>query len=137
MQDPLGPPIDVRHLLAPERRAFVELLGDLDPAEWRAPTPCEAWNVHQLTLHLAHDDLRRLSGQRDGHPGVQLPHDTLDELAVALDQANQDWVDAVAPTVSPQLTCGLLRWLVAPSEALLAGLDQMHCEPTVAWAGYR
>jgi uncharacterized protein (TIGR03083 family) len=132
----LGPPLDVRPLLAPERSALLELLGDLPDDDWSRPTPCPRWSVHELVLHLVHDDLRRLSFQRDGHAGAVIrPASSLDELAAALDEANEAWVTASAPTVSPELACGLVAWLAEPSERHLAGLPPDEAESTVAWAG--
>jgi uncharacterized protein (TIGR03083 family) len=134
-QSRLGPPIDVRPLLGPERKALVDLLASLDKGEWNTATPCPGWSVHHLALHLVHDDLRRLSAQRDGHAGMWLVDIPLDELAVALDEANSQWVRLAAPTISPQLTLELLVWLATPSEALLAGLDPKAKGMTVSWAG--
>ncbi|HEV2087944.1 MAG TPA: maleylpyruvate isomerase family mycothiol-dependent enzyme [Cryptosporangiaceae bacterium] len=131
----LGPRIDVRALFAPERQALVGLLDSLDAREWTASTPCPAWSVHELAVHVLHDDVRRLSAQRDGHAGSSLSASTLDELADALDEVNRQWVRTVAPALSPRLTVEALAWLAAASEALLTGLTPDQEGPTVAWAG--
>ncbi|MBA2316980.1 MAG: maleylpyruvate isomerase family mycothiol-dependent enzyme [Euzebyales bacterium] len=131
----LGSAIDVGHLFAPERQALLELLGGLNKHEWGQDTPCPGWSVHDLAVHLVHDDLRRLSGQRDRHPGAWLAATSLDELAEALDEANRHWVTAVAPTLSPRLTCDMLAWLAGPSETHLVGLDPAAEGATVSWAG--
>jgi uncharacterized protein (TIGR03083 family) len=133
--DSLGPPVDVEPVLRDERAALVSLLTELDDEEWRAPTPCPAWSVHQLTVHLVHDDLRRLSGDRDGHAGAWVDASSLDELVIGLNRLNEQWVDAMAPTLSPRLTRELLQWLAGPTEEHLLGLDPEAMESSVAWAG--
>ncbi len=132
---PPRPLVDARPLLAPERAALLDVLADLRDDEWAQRTACPAWSVHELAVHLVHDDLRRLSGQRDGHVGVGLPDASLDELALALDTANMQWVATVAPSLSPQLTRELLGWLAGPSEAHLVSLDPHHDGWSVTWAG--
>jgi uncharacterized protein (TIGR03083 family) len=132
---PLGPEVEVAPVLAEEREALVRLLSELDDDEWYAPTPCPAWSVHELSVHLLHDDLRRLSGDRDGHTGVWVDVRGLDELVVALDRINEQWVATMAPTLSPRLTRDLLQWLAAPTEEHLLGLDPHALGSSVAWAG--
>ena len=131
----LGPMIDVRALLGPERSALVDLLVSLSPDQWAAPTACPAWSVHEVAVHLVHDDLRRLSAQRDGHPGPRIQASDLDGLVAGLDDINARWVGQVAPSVSPRLVLELLRWLAAPTEAYLAGLTPEATGDRVAWAG--
>lgn len=131
----VGPVIDVRALVGPERAALLELLASLDAEHWRLETPCPGWTVHELALHLLHDDLRRLSAQRDGHVGVRLPASTLDELAGGLDHVNVRWVAEVAPSISPRLTCELLELLAVPTEQHLTSLVLESPGDTVAWAG--
>lgn len=131
----LGPVVEVVDLLAPERRALLDLLDGLADDAWRAPTPCPAWSVHQLAVHLVHDDLRRLSGDRDGHAGAWIDATTLDELVVGLDKLNEQWVATMAPTLSPRLTRELLTWLAPATEEHLRSLDPAALDTTVAWAG--
>jgi hypothetical protein len=119
----LGSVVDVGSVLAPEREALVQLLSELDDDEWGAPTPCPAWSVHELAVHLIHDDLRRLAGDRDGHAAVWVEVSGLDELVVALDRVNERWVETMAPTLSPRLIRELLGWSAAPTEEHLLGLD--------------
>jgi uncharacterized protein (TIGR03083 family) len=130
-----GPAVDVASVLGREREALVQLLGELDDDEWGGPTPCPAWSVHELSVHLVHDDLRRLSAERDGHAGAWVDASSLDELVAALDCINEQWVETMAPTLSPRLTRGMLQWLAAPTEEHLLGLDPDARETSVAWAG--
>jgi uncharacterized protein (TIGR03083 family) len=39
-------------LLRPEVRATEAMLHDLTPGEWRLPTDCERWDVHDIVAHL-------------------------------------------------------------------------------------
>ena len=133
--DLFGPPVDVAPVLSEEREALVRLLAELDDEQWRAPTPCPAWSVHQLAIHIVHDDLRRLSADRDGHAGAWIDASTLDELVVGLDRLNERWVETMAPTLSPRLTYELLQWLASPTEEHLLGLDPEALENSVMWAG--
>ena len=41
-----------------ERADFLRLLEDLTPAQWKAPTLCGTWRVHQVVAHvLSYEDL--------------------------------------------------------------------------------
>lgn len=131
----LGPPVDVEPVLRKEREALLRLLADLDDDDWCAPTPCPSWSAHQLMVHLVHDDLRRISGDRDGHTGAWVDASSFDELVVGLDRLNEQWVEAMTPTLSPRLTRELLQWLAGATEEHLLGLDPDALETSVAWAG--
>ncbi len=61
------PPIETLPLYPGERAALLELLGDLSPADWEAPTVCPGWSVKDVALHLLGDDIGRLSWGRDGY----------------------------------------------------------------------
>lgn len=135
VDDHLGDPIDVSEVLPAERAALLDLLAGLDPSSWGAPTPCPAWSVHELAVHLVHDDLRRLSGDRDGHEGPWIDAASLDELVAGLDAVNERWVATMAPTLSPRLTVELLEWLDAPTRAHLLGLPPDAATGAVLWAG--
>jgi uncharacterized protein (TIGR03083 family) len=131
----LGPPVQVAPVLGEERRALLRLIAELDDAQWRSPTPCPRWSVHELTLHLVHNDLRRLSGDRDGHTGTRIDASSLDDLVVALDRLNERWVETMVATLSPRLTRELVGWLAGPTEEHLLGLDPAGLDSNVAWAG--
>lgn len=132
----LGPAIDVRPLLGPERSALVELLAHLSQDDWQRETACGGWSVHDLILHLIHDDLRRLSVQRDRHPGEDLGAvPSLDVLVTRLDEANERWVRAVRRAISPQIAMELIAWLAGPSEQHLSSLEPGALGAEVSWAG--
>lgn len=135
MHSELGSPIDVRGLLEPERDALLELLSGLTADDWAAPTACPRWSVHDVAVHLLHDDVRRLSAQRDGHEGPIIPATSLDELVGGLDDLNNRWVAEVAPTLSPRLTCEILSFISGPANEHLRSLPFHANEAGVAWAG--
>lgn len=131
----LGTPVDVRDVLAAERQALLDLLSGLDPVAWTVATVCPAWSVHELAVHIVHDDVRRLSADRDGHVGPWLDASTFDELVTELDRINQEWVTVVAPTMSPRMTRGALGWLATQTEQHLLDLEPRAVQASVAWAG--
>lgn len=49
--------MDVREMLACERRDLVELLHTLTPEEWEAPSLCEGWRVRDVVAHLLYDTI--------------------------------------------------------------------------------
>src|SRR5437660_5358462 len=94
-----------------ERRELLELLSELKPAEWEAPTECPAWSVKGIALHLLGDDLSILSRQRDGVPSrvaLEAGARGWDQLFAILDRFNEQLVDALAD-LSPPLLLELLR----------------------------
>jgi uncharacterized protein (TIGR03083 family) len=116
----LGPPLDVRPLFPRDRRALLALLTALDPADWRRPTVCPGWDVHDVVAHLLHDHLRRLSGGRDGHPGP--PFGPAETLPGFITRTNEDFV-RVSRQLSPRLLTELLATLGPQLDDFWAGLD--------------
>ncbi|WP_234787088.1 maleylpyruvate isomerase family mycothiol-dependent enzyme [Mycolicibacterium fortuitum] len=41
----------VRSLARQERQEFADLLDDLSPQQWQAPTLCSGWNVRDVVAH--------------------------------------------------------------------------------------
>jgi uncharacterized protein (TIGR03083 family) len=105
------PSLDLTGMLEPERRAFLDLLADIENEEWDAPTECPAWTVKGLALHVLGDDLSLLSRQRDAatdsltlfartRPGL--------DFRQLLDGFNEQWVEATT-FLSTSLMLELLR----------------------------
>ncbi|MDX3229994.1 maleylpyruvate isomerase family mycothiol-dependent enzyme [Streptomyces sp. ME19-01-6] len=116
----LGPPLDVRPLFPRDRRALLDLLTTLDVADWRRPTACPGWEVHDVVAHLLHDHFRRLSGGRDGHPGPPFgPGETLPQF---ITRSNEDFV-RTSRQLSPRLLTDLLATLGPQLDDFWAGLD--------------
>jgi uncharacterized protein (TIGR03083 family) len=126
-----GPPLDVRPLFPRERAELLTLLSALDPADWRQPTVCPGWRVHDIAAHLVHDYLRKLSGLRDGFggPGPLAGEDLPDWLH----RVNQEFVDAAARW-SPRALVDLLAHLGPQLDELWAGLDLASIGEPVSWA---
>ncbi|MEU0805834.1 maleylpyruvate isomerase family mycothiol-dependent enzyme [Streptomyces sp. NPDC005970] len=115
-----GAPLDVRPLFPVDRSALLDLLTALDQADWRRPTVCPGWDVHDLVAHLLHDHLRRLSGGRDGHPGSPFgPGETLPRF---ITRTNEDFV-RVSRQLSPRMLTDLPATLGPRLDDFWAGLD--------------
>jgi uncharacterized protein (TIGR03083 family) len=102
--------LNLRGPLREERHDLLDLLGSISDAEWRAPTPCTRWRVKDLALHLLDDDLGWLSRGRDGELDGLIPMDVdYREFVEALNQKNQQWIDA-SRGLSRRLVVELLAW---------------------------
>jgi uncharacterized protein (TIGR03083 family) len=104
----LGTPLDVRPLFPVERGALVDLLAALEPDEWSRATVCPGWAVRDVAGHILHDYVRRLSADRDRHPGPEFGSD--ETLAAFLARSNEDFV-RTARQISPRLIIDLLDHL--------------------------
>jgi uncharacterized protein (TIGR03083 family) len=126
-----GPPLDVRPLFPLERAAFVAVLEDLAAEDWQRPTVCPGWRVHDVTAHVVHDQLRKLSGSRDGQtaPGPGRSED----LPRFLHRVNQEFVD-VASRWSPRVLTDLLRHLGPQLDQFWASLEMDRPGEVVSWA---
>jgi uncharacterized protein (TIGR03083 family) len=135
--DPL-PPIDTLPLYPGERAALLELLADLSPADWDAPTVCPGWSAKDVALHLLGDDIGRLSWGRDGYVNPSfaagLDIGTLSGLVAAIDRQNAVWV-AGARRMSPGLLIELLALTGELTEAYFSSLDMTALGMPVDWAG--
>ena len=126
-----GPPLDVRPLFPLERAAFVAALEDLTAEDWQRPTVCPGWRVHDVAAHVVHDQIRKLSGSRDGQaapgpgPGEDLPR--------FLHRVNQEFVD-VASRWSPRVLIDLLGDLGPRLDQFWASLDMGRLGEAVSWA---
>src|SRR5436305_2914196 len=126
--------LELLYLYPVERAALLDLLGQLKPDEWAAPTECPAWSVKGIALHLLADDLSLLSRQRDDEPpGVSIePGASFDELFVALDRFNERWVDA-ASFLSPPVLMELLRLSGEWARAFYWAVDGERHGVSVGW----
>jgi uncharacterized protein (TIGR03083 family) len=131
-------PIETLHLFPGLRAALLELLRDLSPAEWQAPTACAGWTVKDVAAHLLGDDLGRLSWGRDGFASpafaAGLDVSTLSGLVAAIDRQNAVWVEAMR-RLSPRLLVALLEISGEQIEIDLGSLDRGAIGMPVDWVG--
>ena len=121
--------------MALEREALVTLLGDLTTEQWLLATPCEAWNVHELALHILGVDFALLSRRRDRHFGTEPPSDIRSDTFPAwLDDLQREWVTA-ARRISPALVMELLAWSAERLAEVFEGEDPHAVTAHVSWAG--
>lgn len=124
-------PIDTRGLFAPLHEELMTLLRALTAAEWETPTVARAWRVRDVAAHLLDTQLRRLSGQRDGHRLA--PPDR--PLVEWLNDLNATWV-AAAKRFSPRVIADLLDVTGRAFAPFIESLPLHARAPiSVAWAG--
>lgn len=130
--DWLGPPLDVRPFFPVERAALVELLSGLDSTDWSRATGCPGWSVRDVAAHVLHDQIRRLSAGRDGHPGgVFGAGETVAEF---VNRTNEEFV-RTARQFSPRLVAGLLAELGGQLDGFWAVRDLTGAAGAgVSWA---
>jgi uncharacterized protein (TIGR03083 family) len=128
----LGPPIDVRPVLADQQAAFIDLLRRLHADEWARPTVCPGWSVKDVAAHVLGDHVGRLAIHRDGHH-VEHPRDG-EAFSVFLDRINEEWVTA-ARRISPPM---LIEQLATTGDQIVEfwrTVDLDALGGPVRWAG--
>ena len=123
-------------LFLPLQRELVSLLRGLGEPDWSRPTLARGWTVKDVAAHLLDTDLRRLSGQRDGHsPAPAVNITGYGELIALINRLNAAWVEA-ARRLSPRLLTDLLEWAGPQVADLFASLSpEDPAAVPVAWAG--
>ena len=127
-------PILVVDLFPEVLDALLEVLASLEPAEWRLPTACAGWSVHDVALHLLGDDVGMLSSRRDGHRAGNVSIAGWEELVAFINEQNARWVQA-ARRISPRLLVDLLRLTGEQVSAYFRSLDPYAIGVSVDWAG--
>lgn len=123
--------VDTVPLLLPLHEELLLVLRSLSDADWRRPTACPGWTVHDVAAHLLDGQLRRLSMGRDHWFGPPPAGDLIDYL----DSLNAGWV-AAARRVSPQLLISFLEITGPQLAAFFASLDpEAPALFAVSWAG--
>ncbi|MBX9601177.1 MAG: maleylpyruvate isomerase N-terminal domain-containing protein [Bryobacteraceae bacterium] len=123
--------VDVIPLLLPLHRELLALLRSLRDPDWRRPTACPGWTVHDIAAHLLDGQLRRLSMGRDNWFGVQ----PAGELVDFLDRLNAEWVTA-ARRASPRVLISFLEVTGPELATHFAALDpDAPALFAVSWAG--
>ncbi|WP_242905771.1 maleylpyruvate isomerase family mycothiol-dependent enzyme [Actinomadura terrae] len=128
----LGPPIDVRPVLAEQQAAFIDLLRHLDADEWAKPTICPGWSVKDVAAHVLGDHIGRLAIHRDGYQ-VLHPCDG-EAFPTFLDRINDEWVTA-ARRISPPMLIELLSAIGKQIVEFWQTVDLDVLGGSVRWAG--
>ena len=130
------PPRYVADLFAPLHGELMALLRGLSASDWERPTVAGAWQVRDVAAHLLDGDLRKLSGQRDGHPITPgRPLNSYGDIVDFINELNASGV-AYGKRLSPRLLTDLLAmtgsWVAELMEA-----QEPHAPSwiSVAWAG--
>jgi uncharacterized protein (TIGR03083 family) len=126
-------PVIVVDLFPEILEELVRLLTTLSAEEWRLPTACPGWSVHDVALHLLGGEIGNLSRRRDGHKmGAAIAG--WEELVAFLNDWNQDWVE-VARRISPRLLIELLEFTGLQICDYFQSLDPYTMGGGVSWAG--
>jgi uncharacterized protein (TIGR03083 family) len=112
---------------------LVGLLAGLSVEEWRLPTACPGWSVHDVALHLLGVEIGNLSRRRDGHK-VGAAIAGWEELVAFLNDWNQDWI-AVTRRISPRLLIDLLQATGRQICDYFQSLNPYAMGGGVSWAG--
>ncbi|MCH7606072.1 MAG: maleylpyruvate isomerase family mycothiol-dependent enzyme, partial [Chloroflexi bacterium] len=127
-------PVIVVHLFPVLLKKLLELLTSLGPEEWQKPTPCPAWSVHDVALHLLGVDMGELSRGRDKFETSYIQAHGWDELVTSLNRQNERWVIATRG-ISPFLLTETLGFTGEQACLHFSSLDPSSTGPTVSWAG--
>ncbi|HEV2073661.1 MAG TPA: maleylpyruvate isomerase N-terminal domain-containing protein [Thermomicrobiales bacterium] len=136
------PPVDVMDLFPEVREGGVRILQSLSEQEWRLPTACAGWSVHDVALHIGGGLLANVSRRRDQHVGnfreFEPPNNaTLDEherLIHTLNGWNEMWVLA-GRRISPALLIEIIDSAGCQLEEYFRRLDFRVLGDPVGWAG--
>ena len=124
------------HLFMPLHASLIQLLKELEPADWDQPTLAKDWRVKDVVAHLLDTTIRGIAVLRDKHFGDNGPsqHDYL-SLVQYINQLNANFIET-AKRFSPALLIEFLE-LTGPVHAkLLSDLDPFaKAVFSVAWAG--
>ena len=132
--DALGEPIGAGPYLNRERSALLALISSFQDEDWTKQTVCPGWDVHAVVRHLIHNDLNRLSAQRDGHVLDLIRVDKpIEEIIIELDHRNHTQVEA-SQVWSHKLCLDLVSWLGPRTELHLRMLPPNGPAWVVSWA---
>ncbi|WP_214414191.1 maleylpyruvate isomerase family mycothiol-dependent enzyme [Sphaerisporangium fuscum] len=98
--------MDIKALIAAERRDLAEMLEDLPPAAWDAPTLCAGWRVREVAAHMslgfryplpkillelvkARGDVNRMADRRARQDAATMP--TAELVSAIRDNAHHPW----------------------------------------------
>jgi uncharacterized protein (TIGR03083 family) len=123
--------IEVKHLFMPDRRAFVALLDELAPGDWKRPTVCAGWDVRDIALHVLGVDLANIAIRRDGV--AYLRPAPREDFGRFIDRINGEWITA-ARRLTPTLIRDLLEFTARPLDNCMSAIDGSKIDANVSWA---
>jgi Mycothiol maleylpyruvate isomerase N-terminal domain len=104
-----GVPIAVLEPLRTANAALLELLDGLAAEDWHRPTVHKDRSVKDLTAHLLHGSIRRVSSMRDRYQAPTAPSfSTAADLTRFIQGDNRTFMNGM-DRVSPQIICELIR----------------------------
>ncbi len=122
--------VETLPLFARVRRALIELLDTLAAEEWKRPTVCPGWDVHDVAAHLLGVELANVSRRRDDH---RLDPGPGEALVPWLAGFNEQWVVA-ARRLSPRVLTDMIEPAGRQLEDYFARLDPDRVDADVSWA---
>lgn len=125
-------PIIVTHLFGEERAALLHILRELSDEEWRRPTACDGWIVHDVVVHLLGGYAGNLSRRRDRWANAELPPG--EDIIERLNAFNALWVKA-ARRLSPAVLIEMLALIGGQLDAHFASIDALAAGGDITWAG--
>ncbi len=130
------PQFDVRPYFSELNDLLIQMLEDLDPEEWQAPTIAGRWRVKDVVAHLLDGDIRTLSIQQDRYFGESPPESNeYNQMVAWLNQLNADWVRA-SRRISPEVLILLLKTTGPLVSRYYESLDPLtEAIFPVQWAG--
>ena len=115
--------------------ALLELLADFSAEEWHRTTVHKDRSVKDLTAHLLHGSLRRLTGMRDQYrPPAGKKFSTTAELTQFIQDDNRAFMLGMA-RVSPQILVEMIARYDPEVLRLFESLDPVAPGLGVVWAG--
>jgi uncharacterized protein (TIGR03083 family) len=127
--------IPVLEPLRTVNQALLELLDGFDNDDWHRPTIHRDRNVKDLTAHLLHGSIRRVSGMRDGYrPPTARSFSTAEDLTRFIQEDNRAFMNGMS-RVSPRIICELIRQYDPELVRLFEGLRPDAPGLGVVWAG--
>jgi len=115
--------------------ALLELLDGFDADDWNRPTIHRDRNVKDLTAHLLHGSIRRVSALRDAYrPPADRSFSTAAELTQFIQEDNREFMNGMS-RVSPRIICELIRRYDPELVSLFEALKPDAPGLGVVWAG--
>jgi hypothetical protein len=126
--------IDVAAAMRQVNAALGELLAGFSDEDWQRPTIHAARSVKDLTAHLLHGSLRRVTGMRDHYHRAVGPFTNAAELTAFIQRDNRDFMQGMAG-ISPAILRELLERYDREATELLERGDPDAPGLGVVWAG--